>query len=312
MTAHPMPKFFTFGEQPETAELDLSKAKRITLKPDGSLMSSYIDVLTGELCFKTKRKLKQASFDNIINEVMTPELHAEMLELTISGYTIDCELTSPQNRVILNYDKASLTVLKVRSRLTGEFVDIYSDTFKSSYPEMAKRIVEELDKNLFLDLDKKNRFLDLKGIEGGVVEMPDGTLAKVKTKYYLTQNRFANLQAENKRKQFLLEACMEETFDELRTLFHYRKRSENYNLDGILNMMDSVEQQVNDLYNPMHKKIMTFFEENKELSIPDYSAKAKEDGMVEFMSVLVPMRKGVNVNLKNFFLKKYSAQIKLP
>lgn len=312
MVAHPMPKFFTYGEQPETANLDLSKAKRFTLKPDGSLLTTYIDAVSGKLTFKTKRKPQQSSFDAILEQCLYPEFLAELDYLTRMHHcSVDCELTSPENRVILSYDEPKLTLLKVRNRLTGDFVDIHSQTFQEEFPELAKHVVEELSLDLLKDLNKKNRFLELKGIEGGVVEMEDGTLAKIKTMYYLTQNRYANIQDLSKRDRLLLEACLEETFDELRTLFHYRKRSENYDLDGILKAMDSIEKQVNELYNPFHAKIMNFYEENKSLPVNEFIEKTKNGDMKEFMSVLVPMHKGQKVNLKSIFIKMYGKRIKV-
>lgn len=304
----PMPKFFTYGEQPETEKLDLSKVKRFTLKVDGSLVSSYID-FNGNLAFKTKRSPNQDSFNELIESVLYPELKDEIKELT-KTHTVDCELTSPTNRVILEYKDTNLSVLKIRSRETGLFEEIHSEEFKNKYPHIAKIIVEELDIGLLDGLSKKNNNIDCKGIEGGVVEMPDGTLAKIKTRYYLTQNRFANLQDFKKRNRLMVEACIEETFDELRTLFFYRKRSENYNAEGIVADMDSIEKQVRELYNPLHSKIMGFYNENKELSLEEYTEKAKENKMHEYMSLLIPLHKGLKVNIKTFFLKKYGNKIR--
>lgn len=310
MTAHPMPKFFTFGEQPETSELDLSKAVRITLKPDGSLLSSYIDAISGELKFKTKRRPTQKSFDEILKDVLYTELKEELYELTRIGYTIDIELTSPKNRVIIAYDKAKITVLKVRNRANGEFMDIFSENFANKYPEIAKHVVEEMDKELFKDLTKKNSHLNMKGIEGGVAEMPDGTLAKVKTLFYLTQNRFANIQNFKKYDQLLVEACIEETFDELRTLFHYRNRSENYNIEGILEAMNNVEKQVAETYNPFYNLIYGFYNKNKHLSLQEYTEKAKTENLQKYMTLLMPLYKGDNINFNAFYMKTIGCKIK--
>lgn len=304
----PMPKFFTYGEQPETEKLDLSKVKRFTLKVDGSLVSSYID-FNGDLAFKTKRSPSQDNFNELIESVLYFELKEELKELT-KTHTVDCELTSPTNRVILEYKDTNLSVLKVRSRETGLFKEIHSEEFKNKYPHIAKIIVEELDIGLLDGLSKKNNNIDCKGIEGGVVEMSDGTLAKIKTRYYLTQNRFANLQDFKKRNRLMVEACIEETFDELRTLFFYRKRSENYDAEGIVADMDSVEKQVREIYNPLYSKIMGFYNENKELSLEEYTEKAKEEKMHEYMSLLVPLHKGLKVSIKGFFLKKYGNKIR--
>lgn len=311
MMAHPMPKFFTYGEQPETANLDLSKAIRFILKIDGSLLSSYIDVVSQSLAFKTKRKPSQASFNDIIEQVLNEELKAEIEAITRNGYTVDIELTSPKNRVILEYKEPSLSILKVRSRKDGHFLDIYSDDFKKHYPEMFKNLAPLMDKELFVDLNNKNNHLHVKGIEGAVAEMPDGTLTKIKTLYYLTQHRFAKIQNHKKYDQLLVEACIEETFDELRTLFHYNNRSENYNINGIMAAMDSVEEQVTATYNPLYNLIFGFYNKHKSKPLPEYIEVAKSENLQRYMDILVPLKKGDNVNFNAFYMKNIGRTIKI-
>ncbi len=308
LIALPMPKYFTYGEQPETQDINFNDIKKITLKLDGSLISSYIN-FEGNLAFKTKRSPNQKSFNNIIEDILYPEFKNELLHLT-QTHTVDCELTSPKTRVILSYQESNLTIIKVRSKTTGEFFDIHSDKFKTQYPTLAKHTVELLDPNLLKDLNNKHRFLDLKGIEGGVIELENGLNAKIKTKYYLTQNKFANLQDFSKRDELMVQACIEETFDELRTLFFYRKRSENYDAEGIIADMDIIEKKVKSIYNPLCDTINSFYNQNKDLSLEDYISKIKEENLNEYMSLLIPMKKGVKVSIKQFFLKKYGRKIK--
>lgn len=304
----PMPKYFTYGEQPETQDINFNDIKKMTLKLDGSLVSSYID-FHGNLAFKTKRSPSQKSFNNIIENILYPEFKDELTHLT-KTHTIDCELTSPKTRVILSYQESNLTIIKVRSKTTGEFFDIHSDEFKTQYPTLAKHTVELLDPNLLKNLNNKHRFLDLKGIEGGVIELENGLNAKIKTKYYLTQNKFANLQDFSKRDELMVQACIEETFDELRTLFFYRKRSDNYDAEGIVADMDIIEEKVKSIYNPLCYAINSFYNQNKDLILDDYISKIKEENLNEYMSLLIPMKKGVKVSLKQFFLKKYGRKIK--
>lgn len=308
LVALPMQKFFAYGEYPETSKLDFSKAKKFYLKPDGSLLNTYLD-LDKELKFKTKRVPNQKTFNDIVERVMTVEFKNELKELT-KTHTVDCELTSPDNRVILEYKQTKLTVLKARNRTTGEYLDLHNNDFKLKFPVIHSNLVEELDLNLLKDIHLKNRYIDMKGIEGGVVEMEDGTLAKVKTMYYLTQNRFANIQDNKKRNRLLVEACLEETFDELRTLFHYRKRSEGYNLEGILKELDSIERQVRERYNPLYNEIIDFYNKHKELSIDEFTTLTRNSELKKHMSVLIPMKRGVKVNIKAYFLKTIGNNIK--
>ena len=54
--------------------------------------------------------------------------------------TIILEYTSPINRVVVPYEKTSLTVLAFRSNADGTYVDVFSDN--SAPPEIKKHIVE--------------------------------------------------------------------------------------------------------------------------------------------------------------------------
>lgn len=308
LLALPMPKFFTFEENPETSKVDFDKIKRAFLKPDGSLITSYLDI-NKSLKFKTKKAPEQDAFNEIIDSVMYPEFKAEIEKLT-QTHTIDFELTSPLNRVILSYEKAELHVLKARSRSSGEFLDIYSNSFKALYPEIAKHLVKPMDVTLMKELGAKNRNLDIQGIEGLVLEMENGQMMKVKTTYYLSQNRFANIQDFSKYDRLLVEACIEETFDELRTLFHYRNRSENYGIDEILSRMEQIEDQVVATFNPFVEKIETFFERHKDLGMKEYQQAISEHDMKGYMQILMPMYKGVNVNLKTHYMNRVGKSLK--
>jgi len=308
LIALPMPKFFTYEENPETSKIDFSKIKRAFLKPDGSLISSYIHI-DGSIGFKTKKLPYQKSFTDLINSVLNDEYRAELTALT-QTHTIDFELTSPKNRVILSYDTVTLHVLKARSRETGEFLDIYTEEFAKQYSEIAKNLVKPMDIQILKDLDAKNKNLDIHGIEGVVIEMDDGTMMKVKTVYYLSQNRFANIQDFSKYDKLLVEACIEETFDELRTLFHYRNRSENYGIDEILSRMDTIENKVVSTFNPFVAKIESFYKEHKELEPKDYQQAIVKNDMKDFMGILMPMYKGNKVNLKTHYMKRIGRTLK--
>lgn len=304
----PMPKFFTFGENQETIGLDLKTAKRVTLKADGSLLSTYID-LQGELQFKTKRKPKQKSFDDILKHVLYEEFKNELFNLT-KCHTVDCELTSPDNRVILSYDKPELHILKVRDRSNGNFIDIHNDEFKKEFPHVAKHIIKTYDISILDDILDKDSILDIKNIEGVVVEMPDGTMTKVKTPYYLTQNKFANIQDFKKRNQLMVEACIEETFDELRTLFHYRNRSPNYDIEGILSAMDSIEEQVNATYPKFIDSINSFIKDHEELSLDEFKDKVLSSDLKPYIGILMPMKRGVYMNLKTAYMNAIGKKLK--
>lgn len=308
LIALPMPKFFTFGEQQDN--VNIKDAKRAFLKLDGSLISTYIDTL-GKLKFKTKRSPEQTTFTNLINEVLTEALKIELTVIS-KNHTVDIELTSKSNRVILDYDKTEIHVLNIRNKNTGEFIEIYDDAFKCKYPAITSILAPVFDISEIENLTTKKRNIDLKFIEGCVVEMNDGTRYKVKTNYYLSQNKFSNIQDFKKYDELLVLACIEETFDELRTLFHYKKRSENYDLDGILKNMDYVEKKVIETYNPFVKTLNDFLDTNKDLKQEDFLKAVKDNNLQSHFNVLMPMYKGLDYDLKSHYMKIIGKKIKTP
>lgn len=307
LVALPMPKFFTFRENPETI-VSADMVNRVFLKVDGSLISSYLDIY-GNLKFKTKKVPEQKSFNDIINGILYDKLEAEIKALT-QTHTLDFELVSPYNRVILDYKEPKLHLLKARNRTTGEFLDIHSDDFSICFPHLSKILVEIFKDDIDYIFNSNNRNLDIKKIEGLVLELKNGDMLKVKTNYYLSQNRFANIQDFSKYNKLLVEACIEESFDELRTLFSYKNRSENYDFDGIMRRMDSIEKQVQDTYYSFIFEINDFYQRNKHLEIEDFLSKIKEDQMLQHSSVLMPMFKSFDVDLKAHYMKMIGSKIK--
>ncbi len=305
----PMQKFFTYGENDNTKYIHLEDVKRVMIKPDGSLISSYTD-LDGELAFKSKKMpAKNSELNEILFSALSTELISEIKQLSLT-HTVDLELTSPLNRVILEYKEASVTVLKARSLTTGEALELFSDEVKSLYPHIHAALPKLYSLDTIKDLNSKDKFLNLKDIEGLVIEMNNGEMYKVKTMYYLSQNRFANIQDFSKYDQLLVEAAIEETFDELRTLFHYRNRSENYGISEILSRMEIIEEKVANSYNPFVSLINDFYSEHKDLPIKDYIQKINEKEMKQYFNLLMPMYKGDRTNLKSFYMKTIGNHIK--
>lgn len=121
----PPEKFFNAGENPLTMGLDFSRAVYSMVKEDGSLISTYVDI-NGLLQLKTKGSLRSeqaVAATSWINRESQRVLRAALIQLEGEGYTVNCEWTSPLNRVVVPYDCEKLIVLNARSRVTGLYMD---------------------------------------------------------------------------------------------------------------------------------------------------------------------------------------------
>lgn len=307
----PMPKFHTYGESQWTMDIDFKDAKNCFLKLDGSLISTFIDkTLDNQIGFKSKKHHFNKALNSLIEKSMNEKFKEELTELTLT-HTVDCELTTPENRVIIEYTDYCLYVLKARSRSTGEFLDMYTPEFEEQFPEIYSHLAPKMDLSILQHLDYKHNILDIPDIEGVVVEFNDGSMTKVKTRFYLSHSRFANIQDFKNYNNFLVKAVLEENVDNLRTLFNYRNRSENFPIDEILAKIDSVEEQVLETFRPFEKEIMSFYDQHKDLDKPDFIKVAKEQKMVQHMAFYSQLLdNSPHANIKDYYFNKIGRHIK--
>ena len=307
----PMPKFHTYGESKWTMDIDFKNAKNCFLKLDGSLISTFIDKTIGnKIGFKSKKLHSNSSLNSLIKKTMNDKFKSELTNLTLT-HTIDCELTTPENRVIIAYTDYRLYVLKARSRSTGEFLDMYTHEFEKQFPEIFSHLAPKMDISILENLDYKHNILNIPNIEGVVVEFDDGSMTKVKTRFYLSHSRFANIQDFKNYNNFLVKAVLEENVDNLRTLFNYRNRSENFPIDEILAKIDSIEEQVINTFRPFELEIMSFYNEHKHLNKSDFISVAKTHNMVQHMSFYsLLLDNNPHSNIKDYYFSKIGCRIK--
>lgn len=260
LASHPQQKFFNLNENPFTMDLAItdSTIERIEMKEDGSLMSSFVyDTGDGfkRLGIKSKGSLHSDQC------VMTNRfLHShkaladELLAIGKDEYTVNMELTSPNNRIVLNYDETNLVVLNVRCNKTGEFLR-YGDLDHVKYPEIHRHWVPEA---WHLGYDTSAALIfrapEIVGIEGFIVYLRDGTVFKLKTDWYLVQHR-AKDNVDSPRRLF--EAAINETTDDLRSLFTDNQQ--------VLDKIDKMEQFAAQIYNKTVNDVEVFVDSHRHL-----------------------------------------------
>lgn len=298
LIALPMQKFFSVGEgEPHLAKLhSVDNAKHIYMKEDGSLMTSYVCPVTGDLKLKSKNNAEYVN-KNVIKKALPENLAKDLMKAyNEDSLCVDFELTSPENRVLMEYKDYKLHVLSARSLLDGNKVNLRNEDFQKKYPHIYDALVKEVPRNEY-DLNRSD-------IEGYVLEMENGELLKVKTLPYLSMVAVVNIQDMSKLSVNLYAAAVNEILDEVRSLFHYRNRSENFPIEKLIAQADAAEDYARKTYLPFVKHINEFVENNKHLDVKDYIAKAQQEDK-DLMPALMTLYKGKDFNLKDFAIKKF-------
>jgi RNA ligase len=192
LVSRPFHKFFNVGELTETLidNLDFSKIVRLMDKRDGSMVHPV--KIGGLILFSTKK-----SFYSDVAIDATKLLHSYAFGdyLLFSDFCISknitpiFEYTSPKWRIVLDYQNEFLTLLHVRDNFTGQYYS--SQEIDALILESGKQIkkVDEYP----IDQNTKQFLLDSieddSNIEGYVIQFEDGTMAKMKTKWYLGLHR---------------------------------------------------------------------------------------------------------------------------
>lgn len=300
LVALPLKKFHSLGETPETVNVDYTQAKYAYIKEDGSLLTTYISPIDNKLKFKSMN-MPTYMHHELIEEAISKELYLDLDRLTRNKISVCLELTTPKNRVFIEYNDYNVHVLKARDMNTGEYIDIRTPEFKSAYPVVAKSLVKQVP------VDSIN--VNSKEIEGYVIEMADENIYKVKTIPYLTISSVVNIQDKSKQNEVIYKATMEEVLDEIRSLYHYKKHSPNFPLQDILDKIDEIENYAIKSYHYLKENVETFYNENKEMERGDFARKAKDTEFGYLLPVLMEKYLGRDVNYKQAAVKIYSKKI---
>jgi len=178
------------------------------------------------------------------------------------------EYTSPSNRIVLHYPQSELTVLSIRSHLTGETLfarHLQSFLIEHNFQSILEHIVPF--KSIPRHLSHKELCQNIHGEtqgEGYVVEIiradQSSYLVKIKTRKYL---QLHHCKDSINSPRHLFESIINEQSDDLRSLF--------YDDPGALESINKMEEQVRPQFNQMIQSIEQFYEKNKSLSRKDYA-----------------------------------------
>jgi RNA ligase len=175
-------KFFNIGERQRPEEIDWSQPHVVLDKLDGSMVHSCL--LNGELVFMTRMGATaqaQLAASNMDENAL--RLSREMIA---SGMTAMFEFTSPDNRIVIAYDKPAITLLAIRETESGRYLT------HSELSAVAARFDVPLVGVVAAAGSMKefvNGARELEDIEGYVIAFDDGHRLKLKTGYYALRHK---------------------------------------------------------------------------------------------------------------------------
>lgn len=300
LVSAPPQKFFNYEE----GGVDHTKGKfgDKMVKMDGSLISSYVH--NDQLYMKSKASLfSSQALDSMkfLNKEENKEFKEELTKLAKSGFTINLEYTSPENRIVIPYQKEELTVLSVRSNINGE--NFFASKLikylekEGGYDTLIKNMVkfeslhgQEIDQIKYMEDVRKEQ----EG-EGYVIEVvlsdTESYLTKGKNIKYIALHQTKDSVNSPKR---LFESIIEEASDDLRSMF----ADDPYVLSKIKEMEDHVQP----IFNHIVKTVEDFHAENKGLERKDYAIKATKEAP-QFLGLLMNSYLNKPNNFKEFAKK---------
>jgi T4 RnlA family RNA ligase len=191
----PPRKFFEYEH--DTRDHTMGRIGDKMVKLDGSLISTYIHKNKKTICLKSKASLDSPQV-RIAESTLSKNtaLCKEIQSLVEQGYTVNFELTSPRNQIVIPYEVDRLTILSIRSHITGEnlFGTRLQQFLLDRYPVMMENMVSyESFSTIEMPVQKHRELIEAIRTEsvgeGYVVEiiLNDGTsyLTKVKNNTFL-------------------------------------------------------------------------------------------------------------------------------
>jgi len=213
LISRPYHKFFNFGERQDVASLsiDLTKPHRVLTKLDGSMIrpikvgggwrlatrKGVTEVAMQAETFVAGRSSYARLFDRCEERQVTPIF----------------EWCSPGNRIVVEYDKASLVLCAARETLSGRYLtyDELKALAKDEYrciPVVQHHGIAGSIKAFVKE--HKNR----EGIEGFVIRFDDGHMIKVKTDWYVRIHKAKDIVS---KERVVVELWLDNQLDDLFT-----------------------------------------------------------------------------------------------
>jgi T4 RnlA family RNA ligase len=205
-----MRKFWNVNQVPESmySEIKDYELKSCYNKEDGSLIT-FIQLPDGKVVTKTKM-----GFDNEQTEAADRIYNSNEKINNFVNYCLDndiismWEFVSFKNRIVLNYDKENLILLKLRDNKTGNYLDI------EEYRDNGFDIVEQENYTLDEFIELSETLTDKEGCVFTLIDKNGNDLmVKKKTEWYFTQHNLVT--NEINREDYVIKAVLTDVIDDI-------------------------------------------------------------------------------------------------
>jgi RNA ligase len=176
--SRPFHKFFNVGERDETQMhcIDMSQPHTLYEKMDGSMIRPMM--VNGVFRLGTKMGVTDTSI--AAEAIYNGGTRMWMDSVMQQNLTPLFEFVSPDNRIVLKYDKPEMVLLALRHNITGEYLDIEgmrSNEFFSVVPSYGA-LDGDFDEYIARQRGKEGR-------EGDIIRFDDGHMLKIKNDWYV-------------------------------------------------------------------------------------------------------------------------------
>ena len=286
LLCHSFDKFFNHGEEQGKEVLKKFNWKKYTWqeKRDGSLMrlwnykgewkvstSGTIDAYKAEMQIPS---CPYSSFGDMFENILTKSMRDNGEDFSILNplYTYSFEMTSPNNKIVVNYTEDELTLIGVR--------DISTNTELSPYGNNPFKGISCANFYIFEDLDSAIEEINCVGNFEGLVVCDDSyRRVKIKTDEYLMLARMVD---DTNSDRGILKLILEEKIDDVvSSLPHLQRRvdlirdyikHEIKNIEGLFAVVDFTKDRKDIALQIQGNRYSGFV--FKKISNPDYDFKS--------------------------------------
>lgn len=254
LIARPLHKFFNIGESRCDFEDTTSEEVVFYEKLDGSMIHPCW--VNGTLQIHTRKgdtDVSQKVWQYLNSDVRTMERFRLFSEVCRNlDITPIFEFTSPDNRIVVEYDRPQITVIAIRKNVTGQYITVRHARSLTALPIV--------DKIRIGDFKSAKDFVEAQGNFEGVVVHSGGMMAKIKNSDYVLKHRTLDgLRFEKD----VLKLCLDEGVDDVYNILSetlQKKLTEYETLVSLkrLKVRESVQE--------ITTKILEIYETRKEMA----------------------------------------------
>lgn len=253
-------KFWNVNQVEESLLNNISdfKIKSVMNKEDGSL-ASFVKLPNGKIFGRSKASFISEQAIRITYLYNNVESVKKLVDWSMDNdIALFFEYVSPTNKIVLDYVKEELILLRARNNKTGDYIDVRDfDTF-------GVKIADFFD----YTLDDLSEMVKTKeGLEGWIIEFENGYMSKWKTEWYFTRHKLftESLNRENDIIELILNEKIDDVISQLTDSdVDKEKREFISEIISIVNHdMSTIIHSIRELYKDYSGDVKSFVLNNK-------------------------------------------------